>query len=137
MTFSNPLEVVIGGAVVVVGGVAWVIKQVAQSVSSAADAAGKVQSVKHAGTEETRKRELHEAELVSLQLDNLKKAVELSPLLEQIQPEVEEVLGATVPELPPTIRAQAEALKDQAVEATVELEQMGDQSVELRSDGSD
>jgi hypothetical protein len=67
----------------------------------------------------------------SMQLDNLKKAVELAPLLEALNPSILQVLGVEIP--PPdsyTLR-RLEALKDQAVEAAVELQASSTEPIAL------
>ncbi len=70
-------------------------------------------------------------ELKSLQLDNLKKAIEIGPLLDQLRPDLAEIAGVEIPELPPAAEHHLEALKDQAVEAAVELEIASGQTLEV------
>ncbi len=57
----------------------------------------------------------------SLQLDNLKRAIELSDVMETIRPAIRGIAGVQIPELPPGPRVRAKGLKDQVVEAATEL----------------
>lgn len=60
-------------------------------------------------------------EMKSLQLDTIKKAVELNGLIQEIKPVLEEIAGVSIPALPAGVAARVESLKDQGVEAAVEL----------------
>ncbi len=131
LQFENPLEVILVGAVAVAGGVGYVVNRVAASLGNAAEAASKVQSVGHDREAERRREERHQVELKSLQLDNLKKAIEIGPLLDQLRPDLAEIAGVEIPELPPAAEHHLEALKDQAVEAAVELEIASGQTLEV------
>lgn len=95
--------------------------EISNAVSSAAETASKVQAVGHERNEEQRRDERHRLEMQSLQLDNLKKAIELSDVLEEIQPTIREIAGVEIPQLPTPQRVRAEGLKGQAVEAATEL----------------
>jgi len=129
--FQNPLEVILVGAVAVAGGVSYVVNRVAASLGNAADAASKAQSVGHERQAERRREERHQLEIKSLQLDNVKKAIEIGDLLERLRPDLAEIAGVEIPELPPAAEHHLEALKDQAVEAAVEMEIASDQTLEI------
>jgi hypothetical protein len=121
MGFANPLELILLGGISVAGTVGYIVKRISSAVASAADAASKVQAVGHERNEEQRRDERHNLEMQSLQLDNLKKAVEVSDLLERINPTIREIAGVEIPELSAGQEMRAEGLKDQAVEAASEL----------------
>jgi len=121
LEFANPLEVILVGGMAIAGAVGYVVTQISNAVSSAADAASKVQAVGHERNDEQRRAERHQLAMRSLQLDNLKKRVELSEMLERIQGEIPEIAGVEISDLPPGQRARAEGFKDQAVEAAMEL----------------
>ncbi len=131
LRFQNPLEMILIGAVTVAGGAAYVANRVASTIGSAADAASKVQGVKHERKAEKRRDELHELQVKSLQLDNVKKAIEVGELLERLRPEIAEVAGLEILELPPSSVSHLEALKDQAAEAAVEMEIASGESLEI------
>ncbi len=117
LEFANPLEVILLGGIAIAGAVGYVVTRISNAVASAAEAASKVQAVGHERNEEQRRGERHQLEMRSLQLDNLKQAVELSDVLERIHPAIREIAGVEIPELSPGQQARAEGLKDQAVEA--------------------
>lgn len=121
LEFANPLEVVLLGGIAIAGAVSYVVTRISNAVASAAEAASKVEAVGHERNEEQRRSERHQLEMRSLQLDNLKQAVELSDVLERIHPAIREIAGVEIPELSPGQQARAEGLKDQAVEAATEL----------------
>jgi len=124
MEFSNPLELLVLGAVGVVVGVAHLVQRVA-------DATAKVQEINHATKAERRLAELHPLEKQSMQLDNLKKAIELAPLLEALNPSISQVLGVEIPRPGSHTLTRLEALKDQAVEAAVELQASSNEPIAL------
>ena len=64
--------------------------------------------------------ERHRLEMQSLQLDNLKRAIELSDVMETIRPAIRGIAGVQVP-APPGPRVRAKGLKDQVVEAARKL----------------
>lgn len=132
LQFANPLEVVLVGAIAVAGGVSYVVNRVAASLGNAAEAASKVQAVGHEREAERRREELHQVKMKSLQLDNLKKAIEIAPLLEELRPDLTEIAGVAIPEPSHATEHHLEALKDQAVEAAVELEMTSDQTLEVQ-----
>ncbi len=134
LEFANPLEVVLLGGVAIAGTVAYMVRRISSAVASAAEAASKVQAVGHEQNEEHRRDERHKLEMQSLQLDNLKKAVELSDVMERIQPAIREIAGVQIPGLPPGQQARAEGLKDQAVEAATELVLNSKQEVTISND---
>lgn len=80
-----------------------------------------VQEIRHAGNRERREQEKHSLEIEALQLDNLKKSIDVMELLR----EAEEATGDTrLADLREMIERKAERLgllKDQAVEAAAEL----------------
>lgn len=121
LEFANPLEVILLGGIAIAGAVGYVVPRISNAVASAAEAASKVQAVGHERNEEQCRNERHQLEMRSLQLDNLKQAVELSDVLERIHPAIREIAGVEIPELSPGQQARAEGLKDQAVEAATEL----------------
>jgi len=121
MGFDNPLELILLGGMSIAGAVAFIVKRISSAVAAAADAASRVQAVGHERNEGQRRDERHNLEMQSLQLDNLKKAVEVSDLLERINPTIREIAGVEIPELSAGQLARAEGLKDQAVEAASEL----------------
>lgn len=121
LEFANPLEVILLGGIAIAGAVGYVVTRISNAVASAAEAASKVQALGHERNEEQRRSERHQLEMRSLQLDNLKHAVELSDVLERIHPAIREIAGVEIPELSPGQQARAEGLKDQAVEAATEL----------------
>lgn len=137
LQFSSPIEFVIIGAITVFGTAGYVIKRVATAVSQSADAAARVQSVVHEGRAEERRQELHDVQIRSLQLDNLKKAIEVASLVDELRPSMSEVLGVQIPELDPPKVARLEALKDQAVEAATELQAQSDQEVSFEETVTD
>lgn len=100
LEFANPLEVIVLGGIAIAGGVGYIVKRISNAVSSAAEAASKVQAVGHERSEENRRDERHRLEMQSLQLDNVKKAVELSDVLEEIHPTIREIAGVEIPQLP-------------------------------------
>jgi hypothetical protein len=124
MEFSNPLELLVLGAVGVVVGVAHLVQRVA-------DATAKVQEISHATKAERRRAELHPLEKQSMQLDNLKKAIELAPLLEALNPSISHVLGVEIPQPDSRTLPRLEALKDQAIEAAVELQASSNEPIAL------
>lgn len=132
--FENPLEVILVGGVAIAGTVAYVVTRVSNAVASAAEAASKVQTVGHQRSEEQRRDERHKLEMQSLQLDNLKKAVDLSDVLGTVHPAIRAITGADMLELPPGQRVRAEGLKDQAVEAATELVLNSQQDVTISDD---
>lgn len=134
LEFSNPLEAIIVGAVVVIGGVAYILDRVSRSVGSAADAVSKVDAVGRDRRAEQRAAELHDAQLKSLQLDNIKKALEVRELLEEVGPGLSEVMGVEIPALSDASEARLEALKDQAVEAAAELSTTTAEPIVLEQD---
>jgi hypothetical protein len=134
LEFANPLEVILLGSAAIAGTVTYLITRVSSTVASAAEAASKVQAVGHARSEEQRRDERHRLEMQSLQLDNLKKAVDLSEVLGTMHPAIREITGADVPELPPGQQVRAEGLKDQAVEAATELVLSSREDVEIHDD---
>ena len=91
--------------------------------------------MRHEGNAERRRQELHTLESKSMQLDNIKKAIELLPLLETINPSIEEVLGVVIPTPGARTVGRLEALKDQAVEAVVELQATSDEPIQLIGEG--
>jgi hypothetical protein len=121
MGFDNPLELILLGGISIAGTVGYIVKRISSAVASAADAASRVQAVGHERNEEQRRDERHNLEMKSLQLDNLKKAVEVSDLLERINPTIRDIAGVEIPELSAGQQVRAEGLKDQAVEAASEL----------------
>ena len=128
LEFSNPFILVVYGAITVFLGVTYL-------VTKASDAVGKVQAVRHEGNAERRRQELHTLESKSMQLDNIKKAIELLPLLETINPSIEELLGVVIPLPGARTVGRLEALKDQAVEAVVELQATSDEPIQLIGEG--
>jgi hypothetical protein len=125
LEFSNPFDVVIYGSVAVILGVTYVLNKVTEVT-------GKIQAVRHAGTAERRRQDLHPIEKQSMQLDNLKKAIEVGGLLETVSTSITQVLGVEIPVLNPQTAVRLEALKDQAVEAAVELQSTSSQPLDLR-----
>lgn len=134
LEFANPLEVILVGGVAIAGTVAYVVTRVSNAVASAAEAASNVQTVGHQRNEEQRRDERHKLEMQSLQLDNLKKAVDLSDVLGTVHPAIREITGVDMLELPPGQRVRAEGLKDQAVEAATELVLNSQQDVTISDD---
>lgn len=122
LQFSNPLELLLFGAVPVAAGVGYIVKRVANSVSDVAGAASAVQGVQHAASTEKRREERHRVEMQSLQLDNLKKSIEVAELLHAVEPGIVDAINADLPQLSEAATERAHALKDQAVEAAAELE---------------
>jgi hypothetical protein len=140
LEFTNPLEVILLGGAAIASVVTYVVKRISGAVASAADAAFKVQAVGHERNEEQRRDERHKLEMQSLQLDNLKKAVELSDVMQTIHPAIREIAGVQIPELSPRQQVRAEGLKDQAVEAATELVLNSQQEVSISNNqdqGSD
>jgi hypothetical protein len=135
LEFANPLEVILLGGIAIAGAVGYVVTRISNAVASAAEAASKVQAVGHERNEEQRRSERHQLEMRSLQLDNLKQAVELSDVLERIHPAIREIAGVEIPELSPGQQARAEGLKDQAVEAATELVLSSQEDVAISDDG--
>lgn len=131
LEFANPLEVIVAGGSAIAVVVAFLVTRASNAVAAAADAASKVQAVGHERNEEQRRGERHKLEMQSLQLDNLKKAVDLSEVLGTLHPAIQEIVGGESPELPPGQRVRAEGLKDQAVEAATELVLTSDQDVTI------
>lgn len=119
--FANPLEIVLVGGLAIATVVGLIVERVSGAAASAAQAALQLQDVNQARNEERRREERHRLEMKALQLDNLKKAIELSELLDRINPAIREIAGVEIPQLPPGTEARAEGLKDQAVEAATEL----------------
>src|SRR5690606_391036 len=119
--FANPLEIVLVGGLAIATVVGLVVERVSGAAASAAQAALQLQAVNQVRNEERRREERHRLEMKALQLDNLKKAIELSELLDRINPAIREIAGVEIPQLPPGTEARAEGLKDQAVEAATEL----------------
>jgi len=70
----------------------------------------------------------------SLQLDNLKKAVELFDLMQTIHPAIHEIVGVQIPEFSSGQQVRAEGLKDQAVEAATELVLNSKEEVTISND---
>jgi hypothetical protein len=134
LEFTNPLEVILIGGIAIAGTVAYVIKRISAAVASAADAASKVQAIGHEHNEEQRLGERHKLEMQSLQLDNLKKAVELSDLMQTIHPAIHEIVGVQIPEFSSGQQVRAEGLKDQAVEAATELVLNSKEEVTISND---
>lgn len=134
LEFANPLEVIIVGGIAIAGAVSYVVTRISNAVASAAEATSKVDAVGQGRNEERRRGERHRLEMQSLQLDNLKKAVELSDVLERINPAIREIAGVPIPELLPNQRVRAEGLKDQAVEAATELVLNSQQDVTISED---
>jgi hypothetical protein len=122
LEFSNPLEAVLSVGVAVAVAATFVLNRVSRSVENVADATAKVQNLRREDAAERRREERHRLEVQSLQLDNLKKAIEVSSLVEEVTPVLEEVAGVQIPEIEPSRRFRLEALKDQAVEAATELQ---------------
>jgi hypothetical protein len=121
LAFTNPLAITLVGAAAIAGAVVYILNKVADAVGSGADAISKVQAIGHNRNEEERQVERHRLEMQSLQLDNIKKAVDLSDVLGSVNPAISEIAGVEIPALPSEHQARAEALKDQAVEAATEL----------------
>lgn len=134
LEFANPLEVILVGGIAIAGTVAYVVTRVSNAVASTAEAASKVQAVGHERNEEQRRDERHKLEMQSLQLDNLKKAVDLGDVLRTVHPAIREITGDEIPELAPGQRVRAEGLKDQAVEAATELVLNSQQEVTISDD---
>lgn len=132
--FSNPLEAVLLGAVLVAAAVGFILKRVGDGLSAVAGAATQTQDLALKRSADRRAEEMHQAELRSVQLDSIKKAIEVAHLLEEVRPAVTEVAGVEIPQLDVPTMKRLEALKDQAVEAAVELTQAGSQGVELREE---
>lgn len=131
----NPVVTAITGATGVPRLIRWLVRQVTGSVQEVAEATAAVQGVVHSSAEEERRRERHqrdaerhELEMQSLQLDAMKKRIEVADMLAELSPEA----AALLPQLDPSARARLEAYKDQAVEASSELTQIsrGDLSVQ-------
>ena len=104
-----------------VGTVAFVVDKVSGSVGRAPMQSPRSRPFGRGSSEEQRRQELHQAQLKSLQLDNVKKAIEVGDLLNNARPGIVEAMGVAMPELEGPAAARLEALKDQAVEAAVEL----------------
>jgi hypothetical protein len=130
--FSNPLELVVSGGILVFGLGTWLLHRVNTSVQETAESVQTVQAVRHATAAEQRRAERHEIEMKALQLENLKSAIEVSELLQQVRPVAHDVLGIEIPEVGASTYPRLEALKDQAVEAAGELHQESSDPVTLR-----
>ena len=121
LAFSNPLELLLISALGIVTVGSLIVKRVSSGVQSGVDAASKVQSFQHAKSEETRRQERHEIEVRSLQLDQLKKSIEVAELIDAAAPSVWQIAGLQLTSPPSAMLERAEGLKNQAVEATAEL----------------
>jgi hypothetical protein len=135
--FSNPLIEIIIGATLVVTGVGLIVRKVTTAVNDVATTVDGVRDVQRNQNAERREQEFHEAKLKSMQLDNAKKAIELSSLIEAQRPELTEVLGVEIPQLPGPSLARANALKDQAIEAAVELRLASTDDIVIDQQGVD
>jgi len=134
LEFTNPLEVILLDGIAIAGAVVYVVQRISGAVASAADTASKVRAVGHEHNEEQRRGDRHKLEMQSLQLDNLKKAVELSDVMQTIHPTIREIAGVRIPDLSPGQQVRAEGLKDQAVEAATELVLNSQQEVTISND---
>lgn len=120
--YSNPLVFLLGGPVLVFGGVLWIINRVTGSVSKGADVTSKVQAIRHESSAERRRDEIHDLNVRSMKLDNLKKGIEVGQMLDALEPGLREIVGSELAAISPSGQARLEALKDQAVDAAAELE---------------
>jgi hypothetical protein len=121
LEFLNPFEAWLHGSTVVYNGVNSILEKVSSLVDTGTNAASKVQALRHAEAAERRREDFHQLEMQSMRLDNLKKAVEVSQLIEELRPAFESVEGVEIPQIDAARAPRIEALKDQAVEAAAEL----------------
>lgn len=138
LEFSNPLEVVLISAAVVLSGAGWVVKKVGTATEQGASAISAVQGVKHGASEEQRRDDRHEmemayqsAQLNSMQLDSLKKKVEIAGMIEALGEEGRQMLGIEDAALSAEVLERLDPLKDQAVEAAAELSNISDGTIDL------
>lgn len=99
----------------------YIYRYVRTEVAGAIEIIAARRGIRHADSDEARRRERHEFDLQSGQLDDLKKALEIESLLADLDAPIRAQLEIddTVP-IQPTA-ARIEALKNQAIEAAVEL----------------
>lgn len=121
---SNPLELIIVGAWTVFVGVTVVASRVT-------DLFARAQSITHASKAEKREQELHPLRVQSLELDVIKKKVELGSIVEELSALTASTLGGELATPSPGDLARLQALKDQAVEAAVELQSISTTPMEL------
>jgi len=123
VALSNPIEIVIAATPIVFGTIVYVLKHLPGWLADVANAASSLQSVGLAKNEERRTEELHKLEAQSMQLGNIKSAVEIAGLIESAGPGVSELLPM-LPGMTPEQVRRLTALKDQTVEAAAELSMM-------------
>lgn len=116
---SNPYEILLLGAAIVGPILAYLASRVPALIRDAAEAAtavvntaNTVQAGKYAMSAEERAAERHNIEIESLQLDRLKKQIEVADLLREL---------GDVPDIDRSTLSKLESLKDQAIEAAAEL----------------
>lgn len=122
LEFSNPFEGVVVGSLVAIHLVTWIIDRVSNSFRNVTEARSALAVLQRHQDDAHRADEIHELQMQALQLEKVKKQIEVVELFAQVAPEVQEVIGAELPALDAAQTARLEALKDQAVEAALELE---------------
>jgi hypothetical protein len=121
MEVSNPFVLDLIGSPFVWVLVPLVIGHVAKHVRQVIGIRGDLQEIAMAEEQNERERELHEVMMESLQLDNVKKRLEVAQLVEAVEPRMRDELGLRVRSLADSSKNRLEILKDQAVDAAAEV----------------
>lgn len=137
LEIRNPLEVIVVGSGVVIAGVAFVLQKVLEATREGVGLAIDKKSLSAVSDDQRRAEERHQLAIESLQLDVVKKKIEIADLLGALSPEIREALGIDLEALGDASMERLDALKDQAVEAGAELALTsgGDVSVDPEYEG--
>ena len=112
------------------------VPRVIPAVRDGIGAARDIHEIRHGANREQRAEERHRLEVEALQLDNLKKKIDLMDLFGGVEETITESLQADIHEVVGVNAERLDSLKDQAIEAVAELalESSGDVELEEIAD---